>query len=58
MSGTKSQSRTAAIKRDTSETKISLELDLDGTGVSDLDTGLPFFEHMLTQIARHGMVDL
>jgi imidazoleglycerol-phosphate dehydratase len=50
--------RTASIRRDTQETRIELTLDLDGTGAAALDTGLPFFEHMLTQIARHGLVDL
>jgi imidazoleglycerol-phosphate dehydratase len=50
--------RTASVRRDTQETRIELTLDLDGTGTVDLDTGLPFFEHMLTQIARHGLVDL
>lgn len=50
--------RTAAIRRDTQETRISLELNLDGTGESELATGLPFFEHMLTQVARHGLVDM
>jgi imidazoleglycerol-phosphate dehydratase len=50
--------RTASVRRDTQETRIELTLDLDGTGTADLDTGLPFFEHMLTQIARHGLVDL
>lgn len=50
--------RTATIKRDTQETRIELSVDLDGSGVADLETGLPFFEHMLTQVARHGLVDL
>jgi imidazoleglycerol-phosphate dehydratase len=50
--------RQAAITRDTAETRIRLELDLDGSGRAELSTGLPFFEHMLTQVARHGMVDL
>ncbi len=50
--------RTASVRRDTEETKISLELNLDGSGRAELRTGLPFFEHMLTQIARHGLVDL
>jgi imidazoleglycerol-phosphate dehydratase len=51
-------SRTASVKRDTTETQISIELNLDGTGVCQLATGLPFFEHMLTQIGRHGLFDL
>lgn len=50
--------RTASVQRDTEETKIRIEVNLDGTGVSDLHTGVPFFDHMLTQIARHGLLDL
>ncbi|MDE0309016.1 MAG: imidazoleglycerol-phosphate dehydratase HisB [Acidiferrobacterales bacterium] len=50
--------RTADIHRKTKETDIAVSLNLEGTGNSDLDIGLPFFEHMLEQIARHGMVDL
>ena len=50
--------RTASIERDTSETQIQLKLDLDGTGASKIETGIPFFEHMLTQISKHGMLDL
>ncbi len=50
--------RQIAVKRDTSETKIFIELNLDGTGRADLKTGVPFLDHMLDQIARHGMVDL
>ena len=53
-----SAARTATVQRDTSETKITLTINLDGTGVSNLVTGIPFFEHMLTQIARHGMIDI
>ena len=53
-----SESRTAKVNRDTSETQIEVTLNLDGTGVSELYTGVPFFEHMLTQIARHGLIDL
>jgi len=51
-------SRTAKIQRDTLETQISVELNLDGTGTAKLDTGVPFLEHMLDQIARHGLLDL
>jgi imidazoleglycerol-phosphate dehydratase len=50
--------RSATVKRDTLETQISVALNLDGTGKSSFDTGIPFLEHMLEQIARHGAVDL
>ncbi len=50
--------RSASISRDTLETKIRVGIDLDGSGASQFDTGLPFFEHMLDQVARHGLVDL
>ena len=49
---------TASVSRETQETSVSVEVDLNGTGVVELDTGLPFFEHMLTQIGRHGLIDL
>ena len=50
--------RTACIQRDTRETQIKVEVDLDGSGCAELETGLPFLEHMLDQVARHGMLDL
>ena len=50
--------RQAQITRNTLETQISVSLNLDGTGKSVLDTGVPFLDHMLDQVARHGMVDL
>lgn len=50
--------RSAKVSRNTLETKISVELNLDGSGNAKLDTGLPFLEHMLDQIARHGLIDL
>ena len=50
--------RKVVINRDTSETQIEIELNLDGTGKTEFDTGLPFLEHMLDQIGRHGMIDL
>ena len=52
------QHRSAAIKRSTTETRIEIALDLDGTGKCDIVTGVPFLEHMLDQVARHGLVDL
>jgi len=50
--------RSAQVTRNTLETQISVKLDMDGTGRAKFDTGLPFLEHMLDQVARHGMVDL
>jgi imidazoleglycerol-phosphate dehydratase len=50
--------RNAKIIRNTLETQISVELNLDGTGSARFDTGLPFLDHMLDQIARHGLLDL
>jgi len=50
--------RTSSIKRDTKETKISLKLALDGSGQSAVDTGIPFLDHMLDLVARHGLFDL
>jgi imidazoleglycerol-phosphate dehydratase len=50
--------RSAKVTRNTLETKIAVELNLDGSGKVRLDTGLPFLEHMLDQIARHGLLDL
>lgn len=50
--------RKATIQRDTLETQISVSLNLDGQGKAELDTGVPFLDHMLEQIARHGLVDL
>jgi imidazoleglycerol-phosphate dehydratase len=50
--------RDASITRNTVETQISVRLNLDGTGVAKLATGIPFLDHMLDQVARHGLVDL
>ncbi|WP_435262301.1 bifunctional histidinol-phosphatase/imidazoleglycerol-phosphate dehydratase HisB [Tenacibaculum sp. nBUS_03] len=54
----KLKERTASIVRNTNETKINIQLNLDGTGKSNIDTGIAFFDHMLDQIARHGQMDL
>lgn len=51
-------SRSAEIARDTAETRIRLAVELDGTGRADVSTGIPFFDHMLTLLARHGLFDL
>ncbi len=50
--------RSAQLKRTTRETDILVEIDLDGTGVQDLNTSIPFLDHMLSQLARHGLFDL
>ncbi|WGL15633.1 imidazoleglycerol-phosphate dehydratase HisB [Microbulbifer bruguierae] len=50
--------RTASVNRDTLETKIQVSLNLDGKGTGKFNTGVPFLEHMMDQIARHGMIDL
>ena len=54
----KAEDRTGEIVRNTNETKIAIQLNLDGTGKSNINTGLHFFDHMLDQIARHGQLDL
>ena len=51
-------SRTASVERDTKESKVSIQLDLDGTGTAQVDTGVPFFDHMLAQLGKHGGFDL
>ncbi|TXR52079.1 imidazoleglycerol-phosphate dehydratase HisB [Reinekea thalattae] len=51
-------SRQATIERKTNETQITVTVNLDGTGKTELDTSMPFLEHMLDQIARHGLIDL
>ena len=53
-----STARKASVERNTNETQISVSLNLDGSGELDVETGLPFLDHMLDQIARHGLVDL
>jgi imidazoleglycerol-phosphate dehydratase len=50
--------RTADVERNTLETQIRVRLNLDGTGTGRFDTGVPFLEHMLDQVARHGLIDL
>lgn len=50
--------RQASVKRNTKETKISIELNLDGTGKSQVETGMGFFDHMMTLFAAHAMIDL
>ena len=52
------QHRSATVRRDTKETRIEVAVDLDGAGGAELATGVPFLEHMLDQVARHGLVDL
>lgn len=51
-------SRTASITRETKETSVTIDINLDGTGKCDIDTGIGFFDHMLEQLGRHGLIDL
>lgn len=58
MSARNSPDRKANVRRETRETQIAVELNLDGSGTARLATGIPFLEHMLEQVARHGLIDL
>lgn len=58
MSQTQPTARVAELERGTSESSVQVRLDLDGTGVADVDTGVPFFDHMLTALSKHSLVDL
>lgn len=53
-----SNTRTASVERNTLETEIKVDINLDGSGKANFDTGVPFLEHMMDQIARHGLIDL
>lgn len=55
---TNNSKRRAEVNRQTGETDIDVEINLDGAGETDIDTGVPFFDHMLNAFARHGMIDL
>jgi imidazoleglycerol-phosphate dehydratase len=58
VSGTSPRPRAAVVTRTTKESDVRVELDLDGSGTTDVDTGVPFFDHMLAQLGRHGGFDL
>lgn len=58
MSPTQASHRRARIERKTSESSVLVELDLDGTGVTDVSTGVPFYDHMLTALGKHSLMDL
>lgn len=55
---TQPSSRTARVQRETSESSVDLSIDLDGSGDSDIETGVPFYDHLLTAFARHSLTDL
>ncbi|WRS29469.1 imidazoleglycerol-phosphate dehydratase HisB [Actinomycetaceae bacterium MB13-C1-2] len=52
------QNRTASLGRRTSESEVSVKIDLDGTGRSSIDTGVPFYDHMLTALSKHSLIDM
>ena len=52
------KNRTCGLERSTTETVIKIDINIDGRGENNIDTGIPFFDHMLKQIARHGFIDL
>ena len=56
--GDPEKSRTARVERETSESKVQIEVDLDGTGRSEVSTNVGFYDHMLTAFARHSLIDL
>ena len=58
MTTSNSQNRTASHERQTAETSISVAIDLDGSGSTDISTGIPFFDHMLTLLGKHSLIDL
>ena len=58
MTTSNSQNRTASQERQTAETSISVAIDLDGSGSTDISTGIPFFDHMLTLLGKHSLIDL
>ena len=51
-------SRTGRIERETSESRVLVELDLDGSGITEIDTGVPFYDHMLTALGKHSLMNL
>ena len=55
---TPSQGRTARLKRATSESSVMVEINLDGTGTSTIDTSVPFYDHMLTALSKHSLIDM
>ena len=50
-------SRTGRVERSTKESSVLVTVDLDGSGITDIDTGVPFYDHMLAQLGKHGLFD-